>query len=171
VTVAVEVGQRDERRARSDRALARALGRAAIERDQDGRPRVAGAHLSVSHAASLTLAAAGDQPIGCDLEPVARGADDWRALVGPARYALAERLARALAEDEATSGTRVWTVHEAVRKAGAPDDVPLTLGAELGGGWVEIAAGPLSVVSWVTELDGLPAPLAVALATAARSTP
>lgn len=38
-----------------------------------GRPRVAGAHLSIAHAAGTALVAVSDAPVGVDLEPVGRG--------------------------------------------------------------------------------------------------
>jgi enediyne polyketide synthase len=117
----------------SDRLFARLLPRdARAYRRADGKPEVAGGewHVSASHAAGLVMAVASRWPVGCDLEPVeARSAETWKDLLGGERFALASLLAAESHLDAAC--TRVWTVIEALKKAGAAPGTPLRYDAAL----------------------------------------
>jgi acyl-CoA thioesterase FadM len=99
---------------------------------------------------SLGLAAAAPTPVGCDIEPVVeRPEPTWRGLLGLDGYALAELITRAVNEDFSYAATRVWTAHEASKKAGmAPAQVPLTFD-RCDGTWCVLRSGAFAIVSWI----------------------
>ncbi|RFU38798.1 SDR family NAD(P)-dependent oxidoreductase, partial [Actinomadura logoneensis] len=121
-------GSVEARRARTALAASRALGRPVTVRYRaDGRPETdAAGVLSAAHGAGVTLCVASDTTVSCDVETVAdRSEADWAGLLGRHRD-LAGLLAGDLGEDHGTAATRVWAAAECLRKAGLPDDAPLT---------------------------------------------
>jgi enediyne polyketide synthase len=166
VAVVVERAADLDRHDRSDRAIQRALGAVmAVRRRPDGKPEVLdGRTVSAAHAADLTLALAGSDTLGCDVEPVVtRARDDWAALLGSNRLRLADLLSRETGADQATAATRVWAAGEALTKAGAMADTPLVLDTTTADGWVVLAAEALVIATYVTEVRGMEAPLALAI--------
>lgn len=115
-------------------AMHRALGEAAdIFRRPDGKPLALSSKLALSgvegavsaaHAAGITTAVAGQEPIACDLETIAER--PWRELLG-GRYGLAELIARQGQEGFNAAATRVWTAIECLKKGGFSWDTPVLL--------------------------------------------
>ncbi len=172
VAVAVEQNGAPEARARTDRVMQRMLGPGVtVQRRPDGKPEGAGPGalpVSAAHAQDLTLVVAGPEPLGCDVEPVvARSASVWQDLLGAERFALARLIAQEGSEDRDRSATRVWTASECLKKAGAANDMPLTLafaGAAGGAdGWIQFAAGPMVIATFVTQVCGVTDPLVLAV--------
>jgi len=167
VSVVVELdATAGERRPRSERALRRLLGGSVrVARRPDGRPELltddgpevsSRQHVSVSHCRDLTLAVAGGRRLACDVEEVgARDASVWRDLLGPEAFALASTVARLAGESLDAAATRVWTAKECLKKAGASDAAPLTLGSIEGDGWVTLESPPYLAVTCAAEMIGL----------------
>jgi enediyne polyketide synthase len=180
VEVAVEPDAGAARRGGTAVALGRVLGgRPRVRYRPDGRPFVTGGRtVSASHGARVTLAVAGDAPVGCDVEPVvARTATQWTDLLG--RYApLAAMVAAEAGDPPDLAATRVWCALECLRKLGEPPGQPLTVvdrpvaGAPDDGrpdgrpdaGWVALGAGAARVVTFATRLRGVAEPVVLAVA-------
>jgi enediyne polyketide synthase len=146
-----------ERRMRTDRAIRRMLGRdAKVARRPDGKPELSSRqHVSASHSSDLTLVVAGGRRLACDCEAVeARDACVWRDLLGAESFALAELVARLSGEALDSAATRLWTARECMKKAGASDIAPLTLGSADGGAWVTFESPTYSVPTYSAQLLG-----------------
>jgi enediyne polyketide synthase len=174
VAVAVEpvLGDaRASRRARSDRAIQRALGRrAVIHRRPDGRPETAGGEfISAAHTEQVTLAVSSRRPVACDVEAVVdRPAEVWRGLLGDDGLELARRIATVTGEDEHAALTRVWSAAECVHKAGCWSAVPFQLGPATPDGWVLLTVGETGVATLVTSPLATQGQLAFAILTEGR---
>ncbi|WP_018657665.1 SDR family NAD(P)-dependent oxidoreductase [Actinomadura flavalba] len=160
-----------ERRAATELTLTRALGRpAGVRHRPDGRPELPdGPTVSASHGAGLTLGTAAPGPLACDVESVVgRDGTDWEGLLG--RH---HRVARAVADDSGepfdAAATRTWSAWECLRKAGLPDDAPLTLAGARQGAWTVFASGALRVATCVTTVRDRPDPVVVAVLVEGRS--
>lgn len=163
-----------KRREQSDAALSELLDSdTRWSRRPDGRPMTHDDRcVSTSHGAGLTLAVAADEAttLGCDIEPVtARGADLWRELLGPARFALAQQIAGVAGESLDLAATRVWTIIECAAKVGLSHDIPLTLMDFNRDGWLTIRAGRASAMTAAFAASGDRPALVVGLL-AARET-
>lgn len=158
----------DERQARSDLAIQRAVGEpVVVSRRADGKPGVAGGRtVSVAHAGELTLAVAAPQaqgPLGCDLETVTvRPETVWQDLLGE-RFALVPVVAQAAQEAVAIAATRVWAAAESLKKAGAALAEPLTLASAAEEGWVLFETGSLVVATVVVQVQFRAEPLVLAV--------
>jgi len=174
VAVAVDPvldGGPPSRRARSDRAIQRALGRpATIRHRPDGRPEVAGGEfVSAAHVEQLTLAVSGRQPVACDVEAVVhRPAEVWEGLVGADGVALARRIAAATGEEEREALTRVWSAAECVHKAGRWPVARFQLLSTTPDGWVVLAVGETRVATLVTSLPAARGQVTFAILTEGR---
>ena len=84
------------------------------------------------------------------------------ALAAWAPHALARRLVTETGDEFDVSATRIWTVVEALRKAGTPLDVPVVLENVDNDGWVKLRAGNFEAASGVLALSGQPSRFAVA---------
>ncbi len=142
-------------------ALAHALGGRTIERDTEGKPRVAGGpHFNLSHSGGLALIAlCADAPVGVDLERV----HALRNPSGLARRMCSEReLAWAGGQDDLNLALlRLWVRKEALAKAegggiatalSGLDVLDPVVGARGATWWVhdlpDPAPGYLAAVSW-----------------------
>jgi enediyne polyketide synthase len=165
-------GDGPSRRAASDRAVRRALGRpATLHRRPDGKPETAGTHVSTAHAAGLTLAVCGRHPLACDLEIVMdRPGSVWEGLLGTARLALARRVAAETGEDETLAASRVWSAMECARKAGRSHDEPLTLAVATPDGTVVLGSRAARTVTVVTSVCEVEAQVVFAVLPAGGST-
>ncbi|MGW3075587.1 type I polyketide synthase [Kitasatospora sp. NPDC001132] len=166
-----ETGAADgDRRARTETALGRALGRPVELRHRpDGKPELAGAPglegvtVSASHGPGLTLAVAGRGRLACDVETVLeRTAEDWDALLGAGQLALRDLLVAEAGCSPAVAGTRVWSALECLRKSGATTQA-LTLDRVHPGGWVVLSAGDAAVATWVTTVNDRTEPVLFAV--------
>jgi enediyne polyketide synthase len=172
IRVALECDADRERHARSDGAIGRLMGSPpAVRRRPDGKPEIEGGPaVSAAHAGDLTLAVAGHEPIGCDLEPVVpRDPASWSDLLGPEGTALAERIALETGEEYHAAATRVWAAAECLKKAGRPAGSPLVLASRAPGGWVLLGAGPLTVATFPAAVRGTEGPIMLAVLAGARS--
>ncbi|MBP2327914.1 enediyne polyketide synthase [Kibdelosporangium banguiense] len=139
-----------DRPQQTNTVVSRVLGREITVRHRpDGKPEVPGGHeVSVAHGAGLTVAVAGEQAT-CDVEPiVSRSEQEWRALLGADRYALAQLLEREHHEDLAVAATRLWCASECVQKAGRPVEEPITLLKYEPSGWALFRAGDARVATY-----------------------
>lgn len=163
-----------KRRGASQGALTRltGAGRAPVARRGDGRPGPApgGWHLSASHGAGVTLAVAADGPVGCDIEEVVRRTeDDWRRLLGTDGASLAAAVTD-LGWPADHARTAVWSVTEAVRKAGGGQADRAHLRTLRDDGGAEFAAGRFRAVAhMITDgsAPGAPVPAVSAIAVSA----
>jgi len=156
VAVAIDRNEGAERRAVGDRLIRRALGEmVTVSRRSDGKPEVAGdKDVSVSYAQGLTLAVAGEGPLGCDIEAVvSRPSSAWYDLLGPERFALGEVIAKETGEEWNASATRVWTAIECMKKAGAMVNAALVFSSSIDG-WVLLSSGPLLIATLATAVRG-----------------
>jgi enediyne polyketide synthase len=133
----------------------------------DGKPEISGQEertVSVAYADELVMAVAGKRPLGCDLETViARTQADWRGMLGPDRFALAELITKESREEMDTAATRVWTALECLKKGGAMTDAPLMLCKSGGQSRLVLAAGSIKIVSVIISVRRITKPLAVAV--------
>jgi enediyne polyketide synthase len=166
VSVALEECVGIERHVQSNRVIQLALGEdLAVLRRPDGKPEINGNRaVSASHLGNLTLAVAGDGPLGCDIEQVTeRSASAWRDLLGDDRAALAGIITRHAGENEAISATRVWAAGECLKKAGAGFDAPLLFVTSEADSWVLLSSGHLKVATYVTQVRDHRGKLAIAV--------
>lgn len=155
VAVVIEPGDDEDRRTRSSRAMRRALGKnAEIWRSPDGRPETAaGGNISASHSGNLSLAVAGADRLGCDLEAVsARAASLWRDLLGNEYYQLAKVIMDFAGEDLDTAATRVWSAGECLKKSGAATQPPLIFDSVRGKGCVVLSSGAARVATFAVAI-------------------
>src|ERR1051325_11844048 len=75
-------------------------------------------------------------------------------MLGAESFALAELAARLSGEALDSAATRVWTAKECLKKAGASEAAPLTLGTADGGAWVTFECSTYSVMTYLSELFG-----------------
>lgn len=84
----------------------------------DGKPCVAGGHVSKTHMDQLSLQLLTPYRLGCDLEKVTFQTDPhWLALLGEERYQLANYVSRVCKEQLSVSATRIWGIAESIKKA------------------------------------------------------
>lgn len=152
-----------DRRAQTELALSRALGRPVRLRHRpDGKPEVEGVQVSASHGAGMTLAVAGSGRLGCDVEPVAeRSEQEWAQLLGSGQLAARDLLAVEPGESAHTAGTRVWGALECLRKTGATTQT-LTVEEVRPDGWAVLSTGDARIATWVTTVNDRPGPVAFA---------
>jgi enediyne polyketide synthase len=163
------VGGPLRRREASRRALARALGEEpAVRHRPDGKPEVPGRNVSAAHGAGLTLVSSGPRPLACDLEVVVqRPLVVWEGLLGPARLALARRIAVEAGESETVAATRVWSAMECARKFGSSLDQPSTVVTATPDGTVVLGNGTTRTVTVVGRVHEVEARVVFAMLAAA----
>jgi enediyne polyketide synthase len=162
--VGVGDGSTDDRRARTELAASRALGRPARLRYRPhGRPEADGVTVSASHGAGLTMVVAGAGRLSCDLESVVeRSVADWTDLLGAGQLAVRDLLATEAGDTTAVASTRVWSALECLRKAGATSQA-LALDRIHPGGWALLSAGDARIATWVTTVNDRPDPVVFAV--------
>lgn len=155
VCVALVRDERIDRSERSSRAFRVLLrGDALVLKRPDGKPEVAdGREVSAAHNDNLTLAVAGLERIGCDVEEaVYRPPCVWRALIGDEGIALVQLMQRKVAENGDISATRIWAARECLKKAGALVNAPLVFVSKSPDGWVMLSSGVFSIATYKTQL-------------------
>lgn len=154
IRVAFDTGPEGRGRARSNRAIRKCSGARNVYRRPDGLPLVDDdLSVSASHDSEITVAIAGRGPVGCDIEPVVeREPAAWRDVHGPHLYELARLISVQSSEPETTSATRVWTIRESLKKAGASVTAPLVLDSVVGDGWILLQSGEFRIASFVAGL-------------------
>ncbi|MDH6124904.1 type I polyketide synthase [Kitasatospora sp. GP82] len=162
--VVVEPESGADRRAQTELAVGRALGRPVeLHHRPDGMPELAGSVVSASHAAGLTLAVVGQGRLGCDAESVVeRSAEDWAGLLPAGLLAVRDLLVAETGESASTAGTRLWGALECLRKTGATTQA-VTLERVHPDGWVELGAGDARIATWVTTVNDRPEPVMFAV--------
>ena len=154
IRVAFDNGPEGRSRTRSNRAIRKCSSTRNVYRRPDGRPVVAGdLTVSASHDDDLTVAIAGRGHLGCDIEPIVeRETSVWRDLLGPQSYELARLIATQSGEPESTAATRVWTIVESLKKAGANVTATTMLDSVVGDGWILLRAGEFRIASFVAKV-------------------
>jgi enediyne polyketide synthase len=179
-----EAGDRDAHRGQLTEAVRRALGRPALVWHRaDGRPEVAeeGIFISAAHGAGVLLAVASTGRIGCDARAVReRSSRDWRALLDPGQFDLAERIGRNTGEPLCVAATRVWGAaehlrqeqqrQEHVRQASRADAAPMTLTGSRPDGWVQLGCGQTLITTFGARLRDVAHPVMFTIATQASAT-
>ena len=137
----------------------------------DGRPDSSNGSRfrSASYSGAWRLTVDAGVPVGCDLESVAHREDDgWALLLGEEGLQLAGVVGGLVAERLDVSATRVWTVREAMKKAGLPATAPLVADAASTRDWAVFRSGDATVFSSMIDAprDGAQICIAAALVTA-----
>lgn len=150
----------------SDAAIRAVAGRdAVIARRPDGKPEVLHSGtkaVSVAHNGALVLAAGGEAPLACDIEPVVERAEAvWHDLLGQG-FGLVRLVAAERGESVHVAATRVWAVGECLKKSGMPPDVPLTLVSTSADGWVVIGSGAVVTATAVVRVQTYDDPFVIA---------
>ncbi|WP_374225698.1 SDR family NAD(P)-dependent oxidoreductase [Nocardiopsis sp. B62] len=157
-------GGTEERRARTELAVGRALNRVVRVRHRpDGRPEVEGARVSASHGAGLTLAVTGSGRLACDVETLRERSDeDWAGLLGGGLMSVRDLVAERVQESPHLAAARLWGALECLRKAGGTGR-SLTLEEVGEHGWVVLSSGDTRIATWSTTLNGNPDPVVFAV--------
>lgn len=134
-----------------------------FSRRLDGKPELdQGQSVSVAHTLNLTLAVVGSS--GCDLELVTpKTTLVWQDLLGTEGFNLAQTLGVMASESLDVSSTRVWSVQECLKKAGLRTNTPIVINTIETDNLVCFTAGQSSIVTWACNLQGLDAPLVMAI--------
>ncbi|HEY3956717.1 MAG TPA: type I polyketide synthase [Streptosporangiaceae bacterium] len=160
---------RQPRRGQTALAVSRLTGHPGQLRHRpDGKPEVTGEGIAVSssHGAGVTLAVAGDGPVGCDAESVRnRPSGEWQGLLGDELFALAELTARETGEELSLAATRVWGAVESLRKIGRAVTGPVMLAGARADGWVLFGAGRARIATFRTQLRDAADPVVFSILT------
>jgi enediyne polyketide synthase len=160
---------RDARRRQTKVAVGRMLDRPTVVTHRgDGKPQIAdeAIAISASHGAGVTLAVAGSERVGCDVERIEeRTAEDWQALLTAEQFALAELIQRERGDEPAAAATRVWSAVECLRKAGRALTGAITLAAGGQAGWVLLESGAAKIATFVTSVLDQPDPVVFTILT------
>lgn len=146
--------------------------RAKLTHRPDGKPIITGAGdpapcVSLSHSAKTTLLLSINNAaaIGCDLEAITnRNPESWVQLLGTQEFPLAQVLADASRTSVDAAATQIWSLKEALRKAGACFDQPATLSSCSPDGWTIFSAGEFRAVTFQTCVEEATTRLAFAFA-------
>jgi enediyne polyketide synthase len=162
-----ETGAPADRRAQTQLAASRALGREATVRYRpDGKPELDGAAMSASHGAGVSLVVTSPDAglrLGCDVETVVhRTQEDWTGLLGADLIRVRDLVVTEAREEADTAGTRLWSALECLRKTGTTTR-DLTVDRVSADGWVVLSSGQARVATWVTTLNDLPDPVVFAV--------
>jgi len=133
----------------------------------DGKPDPSGNHRfrSAAYTGEWRLAVTADVPAGCDLEAVAsRELRWWERLLGEEGLKLASVTGELAGEHLDVSATRVWTVREALKKAGLPTGTPVVVDPRSQADWIVFRAGHSIVYSSLITADGSHPAMCVAAA-------
>lgn len=125
-----------------------------VERAADGRPYVPGASVSAAHTRDITVAVAGSGTVACDIETVnGRDETDWRTVLGPQRWSLAQAAAATGGLSVPTAAAVVWAAGECLVKAGLSPRSHLALSPTDGReGWLVLSTPRHRIVA--TALAG-----------------
>jgi enediyne polyketide synthase len=155
-----------DRRGQTQLAASRAVGAPVTVRHRpDGKPELDGASISASHGAGLSLVVTGSGRLGCDLEAVEqRTEEDWAGLLGEGLTGVRDLVMAEAGENLDVAGTRVWCALESLRKVGLTTRA-VTVDRVDPDGWVVLAAGDVRIATWVTTINDLSTPVALAVLT------
>ncbi|HET9363615.1 MAG TPA: SDR family oxidoreductase, partial [Candidatus Angelobacter sp.] len=136
----------------------------------DGKPIITGAgdpapcvSLSRSSKTTLLFSIDGATAAGCDLEAITnRSSDSWEQLLGAQEFVLAQVLADTFKSSFDNAATQIWSLKEALRKAGACFDQPATLSSCSSNGWGIFSAGEFRAATFQTCVEETPTPFAFA---------
>lgn len=151
-----EANDPSERSERSEAAFRTLLGNdTLVLKRPDGKPESTdGRGISAAHNENLTLAVAGGERIGCDIEEVAqRPPCVWRTLIGDDGIELVQLMQRKIDEHGDVSATRVWAARECLKKAGAMFNAPLMFVSKTADGWVLLSSGVFTIVTYKTQFQ------------------
>lgn len=91
---------------------------------QNGSPVINGKNISFSNHKNYVLGITGEEQVSCDMEGVNSDITlkEWKKMLGPNYFALAEEVSLSAKEQLDISCTRLWTVLECIKKAGLEND-------------------------------------------------
>jgi enediyne polyketide synthase len=140
-----------------------------ITHRSDGKPEIVGCsgshHVSVSHCCNLTFTVLAGHAVGCDLEKIsAKSSEPWKSLLGES-FPLAQLIAEKSRASLDVAATQVWSLKEALRKAGASLDQPLCLESVLPEHWITLSSGRFVATSFHTRVPEMDSDLAFAFVT------
>jgi enediyne polyketide synthase len=171
VSIGIAAAPEEPRACASKQLVHEIFGPAAtLTHRPDGKPIITGAGdpapcVSLSHSAKITLlfSSGSAAAAGCDLEAiVCRGPESWESLLGAQGFALAQVLADTSRSSLEDAATQVWSLKEALRKAGSCIDQPICLGSYSPDGWAIFSAGGFKAATFSTCIEGCPDPLGFA---------
>jgi enediyne polyketide synthase len=120
--------------------------------------------VSASHGGGISLAIAGPDSAGCDVEPVVpRSVGLWRDLLGFDRFQLAEFIHTEAREDLETAATRVWTAYECLKKAGRGPDAPLVFARRHDDNCIVLTSGTVTIMTLLEQVRSSTAPIVIAV--------
>jgi enediyne polyketide synthase len=162
-------GEPADRRAQTELAASRALGRPVTVRYRpDGKPEVDGATISASHGAGVSLVVTGSGRLGCDVETVVhRTEEDWTGLLGEDLCRVRDLVVNESGEDADKAGTRLWSALECLQKTGTTTR-DLTVDRVSADGWIVLSTGDARIATWVTTLNDLSDPVVFAVLSGER---
>jgi hypothetical protein len=103
--------------------------------------------------------------VGCDLERVHhRAPNEWESLLNGEGFKLASVVGDLVSEQLDVSATRVWTIHEALKKAGVPTTAPVVVDPDSEADWVVFRSGDAIAYSCVIAAHGAEPAMCIATA-------
>lgn len=92
------------------------------------------------------------QSAGCDLQNVLQKTEtDWHTLLGETGMAQAKFIQKTFFEPLNVAATRVWSLREALIKAGLRPDAPLVFDPSSSSNWIRLHSGETILVSCATD--------------------
>ncbi|MCH9031220.1 MAG: SDR family NAD(P)-dependent oxidoreductase [candidate division Zixibacteria bacterium] len=152
----------ENKRAKALRALS--LTEKDIKHRPDGKPLIAaGKNISISHSCNLTMALTGRGAVACDIEAIdQRNDSSWCDLLGSDGFKLAQLVAAETKSDVSTASTRIWSVQEAIKKAGLQSTIRPTF-VSVDKNWVIFKHGTYKIASLTVDLESDCLPVSIAL--------
>ncbi len=139
-------GQARSRAARRTQALRMAGIEGDVSHRQDGRPEIAvsdhpAKQISISHADTLTCVVSSNAVIGCDIEWLPEDESRADQLIDRRDVPFVENLVNQTGSTKVRATYIVWSIREALKKAGCIDVTPLLLREFTDDHWIAIETG------------------------------
>jgi enediyne polyketide synthase len=141
-----------------------------ILRRSDGKPQVLSEFgelqqwISASNTEGLSMAVGASLPVGCDVELIRdREESTWEGILGPERFAFCRYLASTRPSRLDELATRLWCIHEALKKTGFDEPGLVRLGNEHADGWMEFECRKALIITWAPPSQRPGVALAVAV--------
>jgi enediyne polyketide synthase len=113
----------------------------------DGKPLIAGGHISRSHDAEVTLTVTHEKPVGVDVQQVE--GQLWDDVISPHDGGLTDVCVRLSGDDRNYAAARVWSARESMKKLAGDALVPLIIDTCGDHGRVTFRSGPHRIDTYV----------------------